>query len=394
MGSRSSPRTVAVLRCCGLAAVAACLLGASALAQAGQGAAATASGAGPNDPYFPQQWALHGLYGIHADRAWAKADGTGIRIAILDSGVTDHGDVFGNLAKGFDFITDARNGDGNGRDEWAWDPGDWVDANSCPGDDVDLEPEDSSWHGIQMAGVAGATMDNGMGIAGVAPRATIVPVRVVGRCDASTSDIADAIVWAAGGSVVNVPDNQYPAEVINLSLGIEEACPAVLQRAIDFAVSMGTTVVVSAGNENKDASEQSPANCRNVVVVAASTKQGDREAGSNYGSLVDIAAPGEDIVSTSNDGKREPDSGAYSISTGTSPAAAHVSGVVALLKSVANRPKTPAEIEALLKATATPFPNMPTKPIGAGIVNAERAVDAVLRENAELETIYQVIWSP
>lgn len=379
-----------------VAAAASCLLAGSVEARPVPGESASATTWTPNDPGYPKQWSLHGTYGIRADRAWEMgADGAGIRIAILDSGVTDHADLAPKVVKGFDFVSDPRNGDGDGRDDNPSDPGDWVDANSCPGDDVELEPEDSSWHGTEMAGVAGAAIDNGLGIAGVAPRATIVPVRVLGRCDAWPSDIADAIRWAAGGSVTNAPDNHYPAEVINLSLGmIDGACPALLQNAIDFAVAMGTTVVVSAGNENEPATQQYPANCRNVILVGASTKDGDRQAESNFGALVDIAAPGDDLLAVSNDGRKDPGSDAYIQSSGTSAAAAHVSGVVALLQSVAKRPRTPAEVEVLLRVNATRFPYEPAKSIGAGIVNAERVVDAVLRENADLELAYRILWSP
>src|SRR5690606_13324637 len=94
--------------------------------------------------------------------------------------------------------------------------------------------------------------NNGVGMAGVAHNAKVLPVRVLGRCGGYTSDIADAIIWAAGGDVPGVPTNNTPAEIINLSLGGSSSCASISQAAINQAVALGTTVVVAAGNSNSD----------------------------------------------------------------------------------------------------------------------------------------------
>jgi serine protease len=149
-----------------------------------------------------------------------------------------------------------------------------------------------------------------------------------------------------------------------------------MQTAINGAVGRGTTLVIAAGNSNANTSGFSPANCNNVIAVGSTTNTGARSSFSNYGALVDIAAPGSSIMSTLNSGSQGPGSESYASYSGTSMAAPHVAGVVALIQSVSNPAKTPAQIEALIKSTASPFPSTPSQTIGAGIVNAKAAVDA------------------
>src|SRR5690606_7514122 len=134
------------------------------------------------------------------------------------------------------------------------------EAGECGGG---YPPQDSgsSWHGTHVAGTIAAVTNNGIGVAGVAYNAKVVPVRVLGKCGGLTSDIADAIVWASGGSVTGVPSNPYPADVINMSLGGGGSCSSTTQAAINTARSNGTVVVVAAGNENTNASNSNPANC-------------------------------------------------------------------------------------------------------------------------------------
>ena len=321
----------------------------------------------PNDPNYSQQWGFFDSdAGIRANEAWDVTTGAGSVVAVLDTGITNHSDLNANLLPGYDFIADTTvAADGNGRDS---DPSD-------PGDAYGGQP--SSWHGTHVAGTIAALTNNGKGVAGTAPSAKIVPVRVLGKGGGYDSDIIDAITWASGGTVNNVPANANPAEVINLSLGGSGACSTSWQNAINAAVARGTTLVIAAGNDNSNVSNASPANCANVVAVGSITSTGARSSFSNYGSLIDIAAPGSSILSTLNSGSVGPGAESYASYSGTSMATPHVAGVIALLQSKATTPKTPAEVEALLKSTARAFPSTPSQLLGAGIVDAKAAVDAV-----------------
>lgn len=328
----------------------------------------------PNDTRYSEQWGYSGTYGIRANQAWDVTNGSGAVVAVLDTGITNHSDLNANILPGYDFIIDTTvSNDGNGRDSDASDPGDWVSANQCGGTHA---AQGSSWHGTHVAGTIAAVTNNAKGVAGVAYGAKIVPVRVLGTCGGYDSDIADAIIWASGGTVSGVPANANPAEVINLSLGGSGACGTTTQTAINGAVGRGTTLVIAAGNDNTNVSNASPANCSNVIAVASITSTGARSSFSNYGSLIDIAAPGSNILSTLNTGATTPGSETYAAYNGTSMATPHVAGVVALIQAVATTPKTPAQVEALIKGNVTAFPSTPSQPIGPGILNAKAVVDA------------------
>jgi len=328
----------------------------------------------PNDTRYGEQWGYSGTYGIKANQAWDVTNGAGSVVAVLDTGITAHSDLAANLLPGYDFINDTTvSNDGNGRDNDPSDPGDWVSANQCGGIHA---AQGSSWHGTHVAGTIAAVTNNAKGVAGVAYGAKIVPVRVLGTCGGYDSDIADAIIWASGGTVSGVPANANPAEVINLSLGGSGACGSTTQAAINGAVSRGTTLVIAAGNDNTNVSNASPANCNNVIAVASTTSTGARSSFSNYGALIDIAAPGSNILSTLNSGTTTPGTESYAAYNGTSMATPHVAGVVALLQAVSTTPKTPAQVEALIKANVTAFPSTPSQSIGPGILNAKAVVDA------------------
>jgi serine protease len=328
----------------------------------------------PNDTHYGTYlWGLQsGTPGIRADQAWNTTSGTGVVVAVLDTGYTDHSDLSGNLLPGYDFISDSRNaGDGNGRDSDAHDPGDAARG------------KNSSWHGTHVAGTVAAVGNNAKGVIGVAYGAKVVPVRVLGKSGGYTSDIADAITWASGGSVAGVPANANPAEVINMSLGGQSTCSTTYQNAINGAVSRGSTVVVAAGNSNMDVAGFTPASCNNVIAVAATNNVGTRASYSNYGAKIDVAAPGGDgsscntlIVSTGNSGSTSPSTENYMCMAGTSMAAPHVAGLVALMQSVRATPLTPAQVESILKSTLRAFPGSNDKAIGAGIIDANAAVNA------------------
>ena len=330
----------------------------------------------PNDTlYSSEQWHYYNATGgMKANEAWDVTNGAGTVVAVIDTGITTHSDLSANVLPGYDFINDAAMArDGNGRDSNPADQGDWYAANECG---AGVPASNSSWHGTHVAGTIAALTNNAKGVAGVAYGAKIVPVRVLGKCGGYTSDIADGITWASGGTVSGIPANANPAEVINMSLGGSGSCSATYQNAINGAVGRGTTVVVAAGNSNVNVSGAVPANCANVIAVASTTITGQRSSFSNYGTGIDLAAPGSDIHSTLNAGTTVPGAESYASYNGTSMATPHVAGVAALVQAVATTAKTPAQMEALLKSTARAFPVTPTQTIGTGILNARAAVDA------------------
>ncbi len=347
----------------------------------------------PNDPrYADLQWHYsHPTTGIHAPTAWDTSSGAGVVVAVLDTGYLDHADLNANLVPGYDFIIDTDvAGDSDGRDADAHDPGDWLGS------------DPSSFHGTHVAGTVAAVTNNGLGVAGVAFNARVQPVRVLGHGGGYSSDIADAITWASGGSVAGVPDNAAPAEVINMSLGGYGTCAQdpVTQAAIDGAIARGVTVVVAAGNSNADAASFSPASCKGVITVGATGKGGARASYSNFGATVTLSAPGGDdtgiapdygvVWSLGNSGTQTPDASPAGDRLvgmqGTSMASPHVAAVVAMMQSAANaagKPAlTPAQVKTLLRTTVSPFTVAPpvSRSQGPGILNAAAAVAAAAQD--------------
>lgn len=327
----------------------------------------------PNDSRLSEQWAFGTTNaGLNIRPAWDKATGANVVVAVIDTGIVSHPDLDANILPGYDFISDATAArDGNERDNNPADEGDWNSTSGCA-------TSNSSWHGTHVAGTVAAVTNNTTGVAGTAFNAKVVPVRVLGRCGGSLSDIADAIIWASGGTVSGVPANPNAVEVINMSLGGGGTCSSTMQSAINGAVSRGTTVVVAAGNSAANVSGSLPANCANVIAVAATTSAGAKASYSNYGSGIDVSAPGSGILSTLNSGTTTPGNASYASYNGTSMAAPHVAGVVALVQSVAPTTLTPAAVETLLKNTARAFPGACSGGCGAGIVDADAAVTAAI----------------
>lgn len=321
----------------------------------------------PNDPLLDQQWGFGtSPASLNVREAWDSTSGQGQVVAIIDTGRTRHPELDANTLPGYDFISDARiAGDGDGRDADAADEGDGNGTDS------------SSWHGTHVAGTVAAATNNGKGVAGTASGARIFHARVLGKGGGYVSDIADAMVWSAGGDVRGVPANANPAAVLNLSLGGRGNCSRATQTAVDAAVQMGATVVVAAGNKNTDVRGHTPANCRGVVAVAATTARGARASFSNYGQGITLSAPGDRILSTFNSGAMTPGSPSYGTYSGTSMAAPHVAGVVALMQSVADRPLSPEMVKDVLIRTARPLAGSCPQGCGAGIANAAGAVEAV-----------------
>ena len=335
----------------------------------------------PNDTNYSTQWGFQDAdAGIRANQAWDVATGSGIIVAVLDTGITSHTDLNANVVAGYDFVSNAANArDGNGRDSDAADQGDWTTAGQCY---AGSPASNSSWHGTHVAGTVAAVTNNAKGVAGTAFNAKVMPVRVLAACGGSTSDIADAIIWSSGGAVSGVPtlSAANAADVINMSLGGGGACPTTTQNAVNSAVSRGTTVVVAAGNSNADASGFTPASCANVVTVASVTSASARSSFSNYGTLIDVSAPGSSILSTLNSGTTTPGAESYASYNGTSMASPHVAGAVALVQSrrlaLGSALYTPAQVETQLKSTAYALAGACTGGCGAGIINAKALVDA------------------
>ena len=336
----------------------------------------------PNDTRYNEQWHyFEAAGGINAPPAWDKATGTGVVVAVIDTGYRPHADLNANILPGYDFISDTFvANDNSGRDSNAQDPGDWVNPGECgPGDPATFEA--SSWHGTHVAGTIAGVTNNSNGIAGVAFNARVVPARVLGKCGGFTSDIADAIIWTSGGVVSGVPTNANPARVINLSLGGGGSCGTTTQSAINSARSRGTSVIVAAGNSNANAANFSPANCSGVVTVAAVGRNGGKASYSNFGATVEVAAPGgsggaNSVLSTLNAGQMGPGADSYALYNGTSMATPHVAGVAALMLS-ARSSLTPDQVTSILQSTARVFPATCSQ-CGSGIVNANAAVDAAL----------------
>lgn len=332
----------------------------------------------PNDTLYPQQWNLHDAKGISTPEAWATTQGSGVTVAVIDSGIVKHPDLDANVLPGYDFITEpsiAR--DGNGRDADPTDQGNWEEAGVCA---ADSEASESNWHGTHVAGSIAAIMNNKRGIAGVAPNAKILPLRALGMCGGYDSDIADAMVWAAGGTVEGVPANTHPAQIINLSLGGEGTCPATYSKAIAEVNKRGAILVVAAGNDNQDTSKIAPANCGGSIVVGSTNQKGQRSDFSNYGKIVDVSAPGDGIMSTVDLGTTVSTGAGYTEYDGTSMAAPQVAGIIALMKSV-DSSLTADRAKQVLKQSAKPL-TCNVNACGAGIANAASALEVLQGKNA------------
>jgi len=379
----------------------------------------------PNDPDIARyQWNLTDpRYGVHAPEGWAFSKGEGVVVAVLDSGVAKgNPDLQANVLPGYDMVSlkvlSRRNTDG--RVPGGWDVGNWVEENYCtPLTGEFHAAERSNWHGTHVAGTVAQLTNNGKGVAGVAPLAKIVPVRVLGSCGGLTSDIADGIVWAVGGEVPGLPINPNPAEIVNMSLGRPGSpdCPRAYQDALDLANDKGSIVVVSAGNAGASARSQTMGSCEGVLVVAASTVEGERSFFSNRGWPTVLAAPGGNEVGRGsvsgkitpfiwqviNGGARglEPNNWMLEGYAGTSMATPHVSAAAAMIQSVAKKPLNLREMSVLLQRTASPFSKSPIPVpifplpegitaeeifgIGPGILNVEAALKELVNPTCDLE---------
>ena len=332
----------------------------------------------PNDPLYAVQW---GPQQVRSEQAWDTTTGTGAVIAIVDSGIDlDHPDLAANVVPGNTFLDCGDAGCGNG--DWQSGP-----ARGKKGGGPKGHP-----HGTHVAGIAAAVTNNGTGIAGVAPGARLLPVRVLdGEGSGSFEDVARGIRWSA----------DHGADVINLSLG---ALPGVqiftftgliddVTRAIEYANSRGVVVVAAAGNEAVPLCDTPGFDPGSVCVTATDKREVKAWYANNpvNADLVSVAAPGgagtvvlcfEDIVSTVPPGTGTtscgyPSDRAYDEFAGTSMATPHAAGVAGLLASMGcTREENISVLTSTARHPITGTRGVWSPEYGYGIVDAEAAVNA------------------
>lgn len=390
----------------------------------------------PNDSFFNLQWHLAApngttnRSGLNMPAAWANTTGSGVVVAVVDSGVrSDHPDLVGKLLPGHDLVSELSvSNDGNGRDNDPSDPGDWIDA----GDQANpvfagCDVANSSWHGTFIAGQIAAATNNAQGVAGLNWNAQILPVRVSGKCGALVSDLLDGLRWAAGLPVSGLPANANPARVINLSFGGDQPCSPAYQSTIDAVTNAGALVVVAAGN--RDTTLTRPADCRRVMTVASVRKDGAKAEYSSFGGRVALAAPGGSlapagsldpdtdwlVLSASNTGSNapvlysnQPDAADhYGNKRGTSFSAPQAAGVASLMLAV-NPLLSPRQLIERMKAGARSWStaanaepavcgtpgvgvcNCSTSTCGAGMLDAHRSVQLATGPAVVIRAIAQV----
>lgn len=333
----------------------------------------------PDDPLFGGAW---NLAAIGAPSAWDVSYGaSSVVVGVIDTGIVAHPDLDLQRVGGYDFVSDpTAAGDGDGRDP---DP---TDAGA-----LDNRDGTSSWHGSHVAGIVAARANDGYGLPGVAPGCRVMPLRAIGRGGGTSSDLADAIRYAAGlvGTATG-PALAAPLRVVNLSLGTSIDVTE-LHDAVVAAASAGCLLVASSGNDGGDV--LFPGAYPEVLAVGAVDGRLVHAAYSNTGAALDLCAPGggfgrdraadgfeDGILSTVLDETRSPAAPSWGRLEGTSMAAPHVAGAAALLWSV-DPTLSAAQARAALLATCRDLdlagPDVTT---GAGLLQVGEAVRKVLAD--------------
>lgn len=343
----------------------------------------------PNDPLYTNQWHYRR---IDLPLAWEittgqEPDRPPVIVAVIDTGVVlEHPDLSTQLIEGYDFISDpdrALDGDG-------------IDANpDDPGDSTTIG--ESSWHGTHVAGTVAAASDNGIGGAGVSWGARIMPLRALGKNGGTSFDIIQSVLYAAGIENFYGLSAEQPADIINLSLGGPSASQSE-RDAYQQARDRGVILIAAAGNENSSTPSY-PAAYEGVFSVSATDANNNRAPYSNFGETIALAAPGGNLARDANgdgeadgvlsavarkdsEGNREP---RYALYQGTSMAAPHVAGVVALMKAV--YPELDSEVFGVLLANGDLTDDIGASGrddlYGYGLIDALKAVQRVERLAAD-----------
>ncbi|MEM7772796.1 MAG: DUF5942 domain-containing protein, partial [Cyanobacteria bacterium P01_A01_bin.37] len=304
----------------------------------------------PNDPDYPKQWNLRS---INIESAWAETAGEGITVAVIDTGISPVPDLNETtILEGYDFVNNQR------------------------------EAQDDHGHGTHVAGTIAQSTNNNLGVAGIAYRANLMPLKVLASSGGGTvADISEAIRYAV--------DNG--ADIINMSLG-GGGDSALMKEAIAHAHDKGVVVVAAAGNAGTNAASY-PARYPSVIAVSALNSAGTKAPYSNYGAGVTIAAPGGDTADGADGGilqnTIDPDTqeSVYKAFQGTSMAAPHVAGVAALVKAVGI--SNPDDVAKILYQSSRKLESDSLNHFGAGQLDAAAAVALAQQGSISFRDFFQ-----